>query len=111
MRGYNNRMRTELMKTVSCQHIIPLCLALGLYIIHYTLYWYTGTVCVRKYTLTYTLYPLLRAGLATYSSLRPLVYRESSVVLLCFQDQGRHGLPAWVREVRAVNVLRNTNLC
>ena len=36
MRGYNNRMRTELMKTVSCQHIIPLCLALGLYIIHYT---------------------------------------------------------------------------
>ena len=47
------------------------------------------------------------AGLATYSSLRPLVYRESSVVLLCFQDQGRPGLPAWVREVRAVNVLRN----
>ena len=70
MRGYNNRMRTELMKTVSCQHIIP----------------------------------LLCAGLATYSSLRPLVYRESSVVLLCYQDQGRPGLPAWVREVRAVSV-------
>ena len=53
---------------------------------------------------------LLCAGLATYSSLRPLVYRESSVVLLCYQDQGRPGLPAWVREVRAVSVLRNTNL-
>ena len=51
--------------------------------------------------------PFLCAGLATYSSLRPLVYRESSVVLLCFQDQGRPGLPAWVKEVRDSNVLRN----
>ena len=29
-------MRTELMKTVSCQHIIPLCL--NLYIIYYIYY-------------------------------------------------------------------------
>ena len=40
------------------------------------------------------------AGVATYSSLRPLVYRECSVVLVCYSDSGVNGLDTWIQEVR-----------
>ena len=39
-------------------------------------------------------------GVASYSSLRPLVYRECSVVLVCYSDLGMNGLDTWIQEVR-----------
>ena len=40
------------------------------------------------------------AGLTSYSSLRPLVYRESSVVVVCYTTASRPGVDTWVEEVR-----------
>ena len=40
------------------------------------------------------------AGLASYSTLRPLVYRESSVVLICYSSHGHGSIDKWVSEVR-----------
>ena len=40
------------------------------------------------------------SGLPSYSSLRPLVYRECSVVLVCYTTLGRQRVDHWVAEVR-----------
>ena len=44
-------------------------------------------------------------GLSSYSSLRPLVYRESSVVLVCYTTATRPGVDAWVEEVRRTTLV------
>lgn len=45
-------------------------------------------------------FTLLVPGLASYCSLRPLVYRDASVVLLCYSSGAQTGLRAWAAEVR-----------
>ena len=39
------------------------------------------------------------SGLSSYASLRPLVYRDCSVVLLCYAAGGLPGLRGWAAEV------------
>ena len=41
------------------------------------------------------------SGLSSYASLRPLVYRDCSVVLLCYAAGGLPRLRGWAAEVRA----------
>ena len=40
------------------------------------------------------------SGLSSYASLRPLVYRDCSVVLLCYAAGGLPRLRGWAAEVR-----------
>ena len=48
------------------------------------------------------------SGLSSYSSLRPLVYRDCSVVLLCYAAGGLKGLRTWAAEVRVLELHRTT---
>ena len=51
--------------------------------------------------LSYEVKPNNRiSGLASYSTLRPLVYRDCSVVLICYSSGGLDGVKSWVDEVR-----------
>ena len=43
------------------------------------------------------------SGLSSYASLRPLVYRDCSVVLLCYAAGGLPRLRGWAAEVRLVS--------
>ena len=39
-------------------------------------------------------------GLNNYATLRPLVYRDCSVVLICYSSGGLEGVKSWADEVR-----------
>ena len=39
-------------------------------------------------------------GLPSYATLRPLVYRDCSVVIICYSSGGFDGVKSWADEVR-----------